>query len=320
MTVIGCDFGNFSSKIVSDRAEASFLSVVGYDTDLMFDEFQTGIMMGNGVSVGELALNNASQVMRHKDDEWISSPEIKILAEAGFSEVVTPDVAKVAAVCAIPINLYKFRRGVLSAALTGKHHFLRIRGKTNERYEMDVLIHELPQGLTVVFDQVLSASGNPESAIALEKVGCVDIGGRDLNILSANTLTPVEHESETIHGGCWNLIEAMRKDLSSSFDRPSLSEYEGESALRTGLFWNSGEWVDVSDMASRHKARFVESILTHVKRLWADPESFKRIFISGGGAELVGEALLDRMPNGHLVGKPVYSNARGAKKFGGRYQ
>jgi hypothetical protein len=314
--IVGCDLGNFHSRFSDLDKTVSFQSVVSYGVELSTEDLRTTKTFDfvGGIRCGDISLPH----IRHKDDNWLESPEILLLFQMGLSELLTPDdeMQEVLAVCAIPYNLYKHSRGQLERHLSGNHSFLR-RGAVCE-HALHIKVLEKPQGLTTVYRELLNNEGKPFSTLAMDLVGVVDIGSRDVNILACKEFTVIDHMSETLHEGCWNLIDNIRKTLATKFNRPSLSEFEVENALRSGLFWDGSDYISLDEYADDHKAHFVQMILTAMQRLWPDTQAFRRIYITGGGSLLVGKEIEFEFPQAHLCSEPVTSNVVGAAKFGRR--
>jgi hypothetical protein len=313
---IGCDLGNFHSRFTNLQKDISFLSVVSYDVEHLTEDLRTSKTLDfhGGIRIGDPSLPH----IRHKDDSWLDSSEILHLFQMGLSELIPPDedLQEVIAVCAIPFNLFRYSRGVLERHLSGNHSFARLGAVCG--YNLQVQIIEKPQGLTTIYRELLNNEGQPTSPLALEQVAVIDIGSRDVNIVACKEFQILPHLSETLHEGCWNLIEKARKTLSMAFNRPSLDEFEAEKSLRSGFFWAGSDYIPVDDFVEDHKQHFANAILTACKRLWPDVSAFRRIYITGGGSLLIGEELEFEFPQAQLCSNPITSNATGAAKFAQR--
>lgn len=312
---VGADLGFFSTKFTSGADSfASFDSVVGYGARSMMDESNDHLLFADGATVGQAAIRFATDLRRLKDDNWIQSPEISRLFRAGVASLAGIDSTKLFCVTALPINLFKFSRGKLANHLDGTHEFSMACGRD---VNFTARIKEIPQAFACLCDQFLTAHGLIYNKIALEKVGVIDIGGRDVNILVSDGFRTADALSDTYHDGVWTLVERLRGVLAADFDRPSLTEYETERALRSGVLAHQGDAVDISVAIDRMSTEYVAKIMARVRSLWGDElNSMKRIFLTGGGALLFGEKLLHELPRQtEIVADAIQSNANGACKY-----
>jgi hypothetical protein len=313
---IGFDLGNFHSRATNLQKEFSCLSVVSYGVEHTTEDLRESKVLDfyGDIRVGDTSIPH----VRHKDDNWLESPEILYLFQMGLSELIPPDedLQEVFAVCAIPYNLFRYSAGHLAKHLSGNHSFAR-RGAICE-HNLRVRVVEKPQGLTTLYRELLNNEGQPANLLSLEQVAVIDIGSRDVNIIACKEFQILPHMSETLHEGCWNLIEALRKSLSRAFNRPSLSEFEVEQALRTGLFWAGSDYIPIDEYVEDEKTRFIQKILTACQRLWPDVNAFRRIYITGGGSLLIGKELEFEFAQAQLCSNPIFSNCTGAAKFARR--
>jgi hypothetical protein len=315
-TIVGADLGFYSTKVTDGQQTVVFESCVGYGAESMIGQQDNDmIFFQDGTAVGQAAIRYAKTLRRHTDDSWLTSPEITRLFQAGLSRILEsqPSLQKAFCVCALPISLYKFSKGDLAGHLSRVHHFIMAEGS---EFQVESQIREIPQAFACLCNEFLSHDGRPVSKLALERVGVVDIGGRDLNLLIADGFRTVDSRSETFQLGCWGLIESVRMRLADRFGRPSLSEYEAERALRSGHLAHCGEEVSVLDIIEEEREKYLASIKTTIASLWGDEVNrLSKIYVTGGGSILIGEALLDSYRQGSLVPDPVVANAIGAYKY-----
>ena len=316
-TILGTDLGFYSTKVSDGQQIAIFESCVGYSAESMIGQHSPDmIFFQDGTAVGQAAIRYAKTPRIHTDDSWLTSPEITRLFQAGLSRVLEPALSlqKVFCVCALPISLYKFSKGDLEGHLSRVHHFEMSNG---DHFLVEAQIREIPQAFACLCNEFLSHDGIPASKLALERVGVVDIGGRDLNLLISDSFRTVDGLSETFQLGCWGLIESVRSRLAEMFGRPSLSEYEAEKALRTGYLDHQGEESIVDDITGDEREKYLASIKTTIASLWGDEvNKLSKIFVTGGGSILIGEDLLDSYRQSTLVPDPVTANCNGAYKYG----
>lgn len=313
---IGCDLGNLHSRGSNLHKQVCLKSVVSYGVEHLAEDLKESASFDfyGDIRIGDTSIPH----IRHKDDNWLESPEILLLFQMVLSELIPPDedLQEVLAVCAIPFNLFRFAPGKLAKHLSGNHSFAR-RGAVCE-HNLRIRVIEKPQGLATLYQKFLNNEGNPTNPLALEQTAVIDIGSRDVNIVASKEFQVLAHMSETLHEGVWNLIENIRKALSRAFKRPSLSEFEVEQALRTGLFWAGNDYIPIDEIADEHKTRFTQMILTACERLWPDVNAFRRIYITGGGSLLIGKELEFEFKQAELCSDPVFSNTIGAAKFAQR--
>jgi hypothetical protein len=150
--------------------------------------------------------------------------------------------------------------------------------------------------------------------------GFLDVGWNTTDLSAIHELKPVERWSGGERVGVRNILEIVGNEVQSRYGL-DLSPHELDDAARRGerrveVF---GKYHDIGDIVDSATTTLAQQVVAVATRLWGNGERFTKILIFGGGAALLGPALLSAFPhNGVVLNKPALANAVGFCRFAQR--
>jgi len=314
----GLDIGYNETKVVTRSRQVSFASVTGTPemSSFGFGDNDRAIILEHpfNVAIGEHAIEQSASIDARIDRNWLESDKWYTLALAAFSEMTQSTSANLGLVAGLPIAYYSDKAKVVER-LTGQHTFQR-RGQNRQTLTVEKMT-VVPQGFGVLFAETLNDNGRVvNQALKSGRVGILDIGGKTTNLLAAHGLRMVDRESGSIDAGGWDVIGRVQSYLDCNYPGLHLNEYELIEHVVTRSVNYAGQPVDLSAIVRDATNALATRIIGQARRLWNGSARLDAILIAGGGAHLVGSALLAEFSQARLVtDNPVFSNALGFWRF-----
>jgi len=120
----------------------------------------------------------------------------------------------------------------------------------------------------------------------------------------------VDAESGSVESGVYTAQERIAAALERDY-REKMPFRIVEEVLRTGIFRANGQAVDYRDMVEEALTPLRSATLNLLSEKWQRGTTVDVIYLSGGGAALVAEAVCDAYPQTMLVADAPLANARG---------
>lgn len=297
----------FSFPSVTGTPETSSFGYAAHPDSIVFT-------LPRPVSVGWQAIEQSAAVDARIDRAWLDGEKWYTLALAAFSEA-TKGNAALNLVCGLPVAYYSDKAKVRDRLL-GAHTFQRV-GRNRQTVTVES-VTVMPQGFGVLFGECLSNTGGvTDDALRSGRVGIIDVGGKTTNLLVASALTQVDRESGSLDAGGWSVVVRVQAYLDSEYPDLGLNEYELVPHILTGGVNYRGRPVDLTGVIGDAARTLAVEIIGGARRLWNGAARLDTILVAGGGAHLVGPALLREFPDQARIvsGDPVFANALGYWRF-----
>jgi len=320
------DLGFGAVKGISEARQVEFPAAVGTFQPVRFTsgmeqhdvkdrlcvEFE-----GKRFFIGEIAFKQSSPRVTMNNDRFTSSEGLALMMSALLllSNSQT-DAGKL--VAGLPVNEYAGLKNKYSDALTGKHYLQQIDpdGSGNDFFAFTIEEAKiLPQPIGTLFDAVLDDAGELENKqLAGGRVAVLDIGKHTVDLALTDALQFVDRASVSFND--IGLFDAF-KDLSlgiknKGYDVPpdSLEPYIRGSRQLSGI-------AELKEQAFASQA---EKITSRVINTWPDLWSFDRVFITGGGALVLGDYIASALDSEKVdvCQFPTFTNVKGYFKYGQR--
>lgn len=316
---LGLDVGYDRVKGWTKANQFSFPSVTGTPETSSFgfgDNRSDSIVftLPRAVSVGAQAVEQSAAVDARIDRGWLDGEKWLTLALAAFSEATRGNAA-LDLVCGLPVVYYADKAKVKDRLL-GAHTFQRA-GRNRQTVTVE-RVTVMPQGFGVLFAECLSDTGRKVNYDLTEgRVGIIDVGGKTTNLLTANKLVQVDKQSGSLDTGGWSVVARVQAYLEDKYPDLGLSEYELVPHIAARSVNYRGVAVDLSSVINEAASALAVEIIGGARRLWNGAARLDAILIAGGGAHLVGPALLAEYSSQARVvgGDPVFANALGYWRF-----
>lgn len=320
------DVGFGAVKAISDARQIEYPSAVGTYRPVRFTsgmEQQNIIdrlcveFEGKRYFIGSIAYLQSSPRVTMTADRFTSQEGLALMMSA-LALLSNCQAETVKLVSGLPVNEYAGMKDKYCNTLTGKH-YLQLIG--SDGFENDFFVFTmdsvklLPQPVGTIFDKVLNKSGDIENKhLAGGRLAVLDIGKHTVDLALTDALQFVDRSSVSFND--IGLFDAF-KDLSlvlkdQGYDIPadSLEPYiRGNKHL-----------AGIAELKEQAFASLAEKIVSRVINTWPDLFSFRKIFITGGGALVLGDYLAFALNSEkvEVCDIPTFTNCRGYYKFGKR--
>ncbi len=272
---------------------------------------------GKSYFIGDIAYAQSSPRVTMNSNRFTSKEGIAIMLSA---LVVLADYQfeEVQLVTGLPVNDYADLKNTYRDALLGKHNIQLFEpdGTGGRYYAFDIQeVKVLPQPIGTIFDEVLDAQGRiVNKSLAQGKLGVVDVGKYTVDFSVSDALQFIDKSSTSYSDiGLFDAFKELSLALKSEgYDIPpdSLEPYirnnkslNGLAELKEGIFEKQSE-----------------KIMSRLLNTWSDLWSFDQIFLTGGGAVVLGEHLKEHIGTDivTICEKPTMSNCSGYYKLGSK--
>lgn len=316
---LGLDVGYDRVKGWTKANQFSFPSVTGTPETSSFGFGADGsdsivFTLPRAVSVGAQAIEQSASVDARIDRGWLDGEKWLTLALAAFSEATRGNAA-LDLVCGLPVAYYADKAKVKERLLGA--HTLQRAGRNRQTVTVE-RVTVMPQGFGVLFGECLNDTGRKVNYDLTEgRVGIIDVGGKTTNLLTANKLNQVNKESGSLDAGGWSVVARVQAHLDREYPDLGLSEYELVPHILTGNVNYRGKPIDLTGVIGEATRALAVEIIGGARRLWNGAAKLDAILVAGGGAHLVGKALLAEYSSQARVvgGDPVFANALGYWRF-----
>lgn len=331
MNKIAVDVGFGRVKAFSDSGQSiSFPSVIGEFHPIRFTsgidkDPVSNLAIGyhqKQYFVGESALKQAKPQATIDKERTVTEEGLVLLM--GALSLIHSDktFAPVNLILGLPVMHYDSLKDKYIEEVKREHivENLSLLGDlTNRQCFVIPEIKVLPQPLGTFFGCLLNDEGDiVNSRLASERIGIIDIGHNTLDIAWVDSLEFINLRSTSFSGlGMFSAFQNLALDLYQNLGVEIPTE-NIEQFIRQGEIKISGRTISIEPYKKRAFSETAKQILSRVKSFWPDRWNLDQIIISGGGATLLGEYLLNEFQQAYIVSNPMYANASGYLKFGNR--
>lgn len=266
--------------------------------------------------IGKDAIEQSIYQTRRQDRYWIETPEYRALHLFLLSEMTTATNAHVDLITGLPVAYFPDRKS-LESKLLGSHNISR-PGRPAQRINIDT-VEFIPQGLAAVFCEALDENGRVlDNEISAGYVGLLDIGGHTVNVSTFNELRSIAKQTTSINAGMWTVVSEVAKRINAAYPGQELHGHETIKVMQHGTIRQRGRNVDVNSIIYDVVDPFVQRILGEASQVWGEAARLDAILIAGGGADVVGSAIVNQHSQARIVPNPQWANAEGYLRFGKR--
>ncbi|MFX1266159.1 MAG: hypothetical protein ACFFH0_12305 [Promethearchaeota archaeon] len=315
--IVGTDIGYYATKATTVDKRITFLSAVGTP-----EKARVGLQAQNSiillrpkhVQIGESAVLQSRFLHRREDRKWIESEEWYLLFLAAMTELFEAD-ATVKVYTGLPVAFYLADKDFVRDRLTGDHTVQREGREPQTITVSECLVTMQPYG--TLCHKALNEDGLiTDVALATGRAGVLDIGSHTSNFFSSYKLSDVNIQTDSIQRGAWDAVRDVRAWLSDNCPDLDLRGHEVVDAITNRSVKYYGETVDLTEIVEETLGDLAEDIITTATQLWNGGASLDRIFVTGGGAILLGEYIQRAFAHSEIVSDAVFANADGYLRFG----
>ncbi len=272
---------------------------------------------GKRYYIGNIAFTQSAPRVTMNAERFTSSEGLAMML-ATLLLLANSQHEQVKLIAGLPVNEYAGLKDKYSNTLQGSHYIQLIdpNGKENNFYRFDIeTVKILPQPIGTIFDKVLNEAGElADKQLAGGRVAVLDIGKHTVDLALTDALQFVDRSSVSF--GDIGLFDAF-KDISialkgEGFDIPADSL---EPYIR-----GSRKLACLPTITEQAYATQAEKIVSRVLNTWSDLWGFDRIYITGGGALLLGDYITQGLgtDKAEICNNPTFTNCKGYYKFAKR--
>jgi plasmid segregation protein ParM len=321
---VGLDIGYGVVKVVTDNNSFGFPSVMGHAREIKFQ--QEAIQQkypGDQITdvdgewfVGDLALAQLppGELLRLRgrtaNEKRMGNTFRLRLAKVAIAKLVQGvwgrDVVHLRLSTGLPVDHMR-DANELKEALLGQH---LIETDVCEVIANVTEVRVMPQPYGTAYSAMLTSDGNINVHHTYMRTGIVDVGTYTVDIALDDDGEFVDSESGSVEGGVYTAQERISTMLERDY-REKMPYKIVEQVLRTGIFTASGTPVDYSREVEDALSPLRSATLGLMSEKWQRGTTVDVIYLSGGGAELVYEQVVEAYPQTKLVPHAQMANARG---------
>ena len=321
--LLGIDIGFGFSKTVTRFGADAFPSVVGDWTPAEvqiggFDRTDGEALgyQGRQYLVGERALKVGRRLFVGLSREWLDTVPYRLLALNAIRRRIPESGLRVTVVTGLPVGDVPQHIETVKRQLEGTHRLeILPSGRPWGVAIADVRV--LPQPLGTVFSQVMDDHGNLTDARLVEtRIGVLDIGFRTSDYFTLQGFEVISAQCLTRNTGIAELLLDVSREIASRYgvetDPHALNDVVLRKTVPVGA-----RTVDITGIVEPLLDRHAEAILAHGRMLWGDEaRGLQALWMTGGGAQLLGGRLQQLAPHATLVSNARIQNAVGYYRFG----
>ena len=324
MLTVGLDIGYGVVKAVTDHAAIAFPSVMGHAHEIKFQqEMIQQKYPGDQIIddegewfVGDLAMAQipAGELLRLRgrtaNEKRMGNAFRLRLAKVAIGKLVQGvwgrDVVHLSLAVGLPVDHMR-DADELKEALRGQH---LIQTDVSEAIANVTDVMVMPQPYGGIYSQMLTPGGELNVHHTYMRTGVVDVGTYTVDIALDDDGEFISSESGSVEGGVYTAQERISAMLERNY-REKMPYKIVEQVLRNGIFTASGTPIDYRDEVEEALAPLRSATLGLMSEKWQRGTTVDVIYLSGGGAELVYEQVVEAYPQTKLVPHAQMANARG---------
>ncbi len=320
MISAGLDIGYSSTKVRHSGGSFRVPSIIGTNEEWfsMDAKKETVEIYGEKLLVGKAAIDQSQIVQRREDRGWINTTMYKQLMTYALVRACNESGGQDTDICVVsglPMAFFNRDADTLKGLLIGLH------SATINDVEVAVNVRQarvVPQPYGTLLNYALTEEGGLIGDRADKRIGVIDVGGKTTNILSVDKMAEMSREATSVNVGGWTIVKSLTDYIQAEYpdadDRASVIE----EIVVSKDFVYYGERINITDIIKGITEQAAKQISAEITQRWGSGAQFEKILVTGGGAELVGEAVVEILPQAEIVADPVLSNAQGFYKFANR--
>jgi plasmid segregation protein ParM len=327
--VVGLDIGYGQVKAVASGVDpVIFPSVWGRKSDSSFQTTQTEVgYTGDDLEddegawlIGDKAVKHVAPASlrnlrgRTADESQYAHIARLRLAKAAFgklfSDLKDGDVLHVRLATGLPVD-HMDGAEELKAQLLGQHKV------STDQADFVVNVVEcfvMPQPYGTIYQQMIQSDGQLDIGYTYERTGVCDVGTFTIDAALDDDGEYIAPQSGSFEAG----IHMVQRRIAEEYERlfkqkPSAKDVE--MGVKTGYIKVRGQHEDFTEVRNSAVRDLSEAALNLANQVWQAGANIDVIFVTGGGAQLVYEAIQRQYPQAVLADNAEIANAQGYLNF-----
>ncbi len=324
IVTIGLDIGYGVVKALTDDQAVVFPSVMGHARELKFGhETMHTKYPGDQITddqgmwfVGDLALSQVppGELLRLRgrtaNERTMGNAFRLRLAKVAIGKLMqgvwNREPVHLRIATGLPVD-HMPDAGELKAALLGQH---LVQTDCAELIANVIEVMVMPQPYGTAYANLLTPAGEINPRHTFMRTGVVDVGTYTVDIALDEDGEFKDAESGSVESGVFTAQERIAALLERDH-RQKIPYSIIERVMRTGTFTANGRVMDYSAEVEDALAPLRSATLNLMSEKWKRGATVEVIYLSGGGAELVHEQVIEAYPQTEMVRDAQLANARG---------
>ena len=321
---VGLDIGYGVVKVVTNDSAFSFPSVTGHAREIKFQqETIQQKYRGDQITddegdwfIGDLALAQlpTGELLRLRgrtaNEKTMGNAFRLRLAKVAIGKLMNGvwgrDVVHLRLALGLPVDHMR-DAAELKETLIGQH---LIQTDSCELIANITDVIVMPQPYGTAYSQMLTPTGEINVHHTYMRTGIVDVGTYTVDIALDDDGEFVDAESGSVEGGVYTAQERISAMLERDY-REKMPYKIIEQVMKTGIFIASGKPVNYSTEVEEALSPLRSATLNLLSEKWQRGTTVDVIYLSGGGAALVADTVIEAYPQTKLVKDAQTANARG---------
>ena len=318
--IAGIDIGYSHVKFIAPGVVGKFPSAVGNAERERFSLAGTetdAVAVDDGeFLVGNAALLSSRFATRREDRDWINSMHYRVLFAATLTGLTAAKYARLQVVTGLPVTYLSDRADLVERLRSA----WRVRRDGRHWQTVDVTaVAVLPQPFGALLDVALDANGKiADATVATGRIGVIDIGGKTTGFLTVDRLREVPAQTGSIDTGAWDALTLARDAINTRYPGLELDDYAISAAAQGDSVRYFGDEMDVRNLIADALCPLADRVIGEATARWGTGARLDAILVAGGGAHLVGSAILSQYRHARIAQSPSKANALGYYKYGRR--
>ena len=330
MEIVGIDVGFGYTKAYNGKNSIIFKSLIGDATDIQFRSFlgeedtsaNLHITLNDKTYfIGSYAEQQSNIAEFTLDQEKLIENFVKILAITAAG-ICSDSTGPINVVTGLPVGYLKRDSRRLKEMIQGIHEitYHNANGKDETKRVHIDKIHVIPQPIGSIFNLIFDEYGKiKDKALAVQKLGVVDIGFKTTDFSIFDHLQYIERGSSTMDTGISKCFGVFANKLRQE-SNINIELYRIFKFVKAGMIKIKGKEFNISNLKKRVYTHAATAIASDLNRLWENDWDIDSIILSGGGSVELAEYLAPNI-EGNVIPIPKdvdarFNNVQGYCKFG----
>ena len=320
------DLGFGAIKAISSLRQIEYPSTVGsfrpvrFNSGMESKDLKDRLCVkfeGKFYFIGDIAFKQSAPRVTMNADRFTSSEGLALIMSA-LLLLSNSQAEEVKLIAGLPVNEYAGLKDEYINTLSGKHYLQLINpdGSGGDFFAFDIgAVKVLPQPIGTLFDVVLDNAGElTNKPLASGRVAVLDIGKNTVDLALTDALQFVDRSSTSFNDiGLFDAFKDLSLNLKGEgYDIPPDSLEPYIRGIR--------KLAGINELKEQAFASQAEKIASRVINTWPDLWSFDGVFITGGGALVLGDYIASALNSEKLeiCQFPTFTNAKGYYKYAQR--
>jgi len=199
----------------------------------------------------------------------------------------------------------------LKAALIGQH---RVQNDLTDFVANITEVRVMPQPYGTIYSRMITNTGELDECYTYTSTGVIDVGTYTVDIALDNDGEYVDVRSGSSESGVYVVQNEIRDAFNRDF-RATLDSHQIDEVLRSGCIRVQGKPINYTHEVQAATKPLQDAVVNLVANRWQGATNIDVIYLTGGGAYMVEQAIGRLYPQAMLLDDAQLANCRGYLNF-----